>query len=163
MRGPKPPPIELTTRQQDLLTRLTRRHSAPQQLVARALLILLAAIGLNNSQLSQRLSFDRNQVRLWRSRWLVAAPALAALEATDPDDQTLSRAIEQRLADAPRPGAPPKFTPEQVVQIVALACEDPADSGRPINPWTPRELADEASKRGIVENISPRSVGRFLK
>ncbi|MEP0854374.1 hypothetical protein NC991_28995 [Funiculus sociatus GB1-A4] len=29
--------------------------------------------------------------------------------------------------------------------------------------WTPTELAAEAIKRGIVEKISPRSVGRFLK
>ena len=36
------------------------------------------------------------------------------------------------------------------------------DSGRPITHWTPPELADEAKKRGIVESISPRSVGRFL-
>ena len=29
--------------------------------------------------------------------------------------------------------------------------------------WTPRELADEAVKRGIVEQISPRTVESFLK
>ncbi|MGG6270971.1 hypothetical protein ACQ4M3_42290 [Leptolyngbya sp. AN03gr2] len=29
--------------------------------------------------------------------------------------------------------------------------------------WTVRELADEAVRRGIVEQISPRSVGRSLK
>jgi putative transposase len=29
--------------------------------------------------------------------------------------------------------------------------------------WTPRELADEAGKRGIVGTISKRHVGRFLK
>src|SRR5262245_2695835 len=52
---------------------------------------------------------------------------------------------------------------EQIVQIVAVACEDPADSGRPVSHWTPREVAEEVRKRGIVETISPRSVGRFLK
>lgn len=30
---------------------------------------------------------------------------------------------------------------EQIVQIVAVACEQPASSGRPISHWTPRELA----------------------
>jgi len=39
---------------------------------------------------------------------------------------------------------------------MAVACEPPGDSGRPISHWTPRELADEASKRGIVERISAR-------
>jgi putative transposase len=49
------------------------------------------------------------------------------------------------------------------VQIIALACESPSEAGRPVSHWTPAELADEAVKRGIVEEISPRSVGRFLK
>jgi putative transposase len=44
-----------------------------------------------------------------------------------------------------------------------VACEDPAASGRPISHWTPREVAEEVRKRGIVETISTRSVGRFLK
>jgi hypothetical protein len=46
---------------------------------------------------------------------------------------------------------------------MALACEAPADSERPISHWTPREVAAEAIKRGIVETISERHVGRFLK
>ena len=67
------------------------------------------------------------------------------------------------LADEPRSGTPATFGPEQVCQIVALACEPPEASERPITHWTPRELADEAVQRGIVPGISPSSVGRFLK
>jgi hypothetical protein len=44
-----------------------------------------------------------------------------------------------------------------------VSLEDPADSQRPVSHWTPTELADEARKRGIVERISPRTAGRFLK
>jgi hypothetical protein len=69
----------------------------------------------------------------------------------------------ERVQDAPRPGAPATFSAEQWCQIIALACEPPEASGRPISHWTPRELADEACKRGIVERISERHVGRFLK
>lgn len=65
--------------------------------------------------------------------------------------------------DEPRQGAPVKFTAQQVVQIMALACELPQASGLPISQWSGRELATEAVKRGIVETISPRSVERFLK
>src|SRR6266516_467855 len=61
--------------------------------------------------------------------------------------------IAQLLADAPRPGAPPTFTPEQIVQLVAVACEPPEQSGRPIDHWTARELADEVKKRHLVTNI----------
>ena len=55
-----------------------------------------------------------------------------------------------------RPGAPATFSAEQWCQIIALACEPPEASGRPISHWTPRELADEACKRGIVATISKR-------
>ncbi len=47
--------------------------------------------------------------------------------------------------------------------ILALSCEAPEGSGRPISRWTPREVAEEAVKRGMVERISVRQVGRFLK
>jgi hypothetical protein len=46
---------------------------------------------------------------------------------------------------------------------MALSCEPPEASGRPVTNWTHAELADEAIKRGIVKDISSRSVGRFLK
>jgi putative transposase len=163
MRGPKPPTIDLTVRQRAVLEQLDRQRSAPHHRVTRARLILRAAAGHNNAQIGVALHLDRGRVRVWRARWRAATAPLAAAEAADPDDIHLQDAIETLLADAPRPGTPPTFSPEQVVQIVALACEPPADSERPISHWTPHELADEASKRAIVERISARSVGRFLK
>ena len=39
--------------------------------------------------------------------------------------------IEEILDDAPRPGGPATFSPEQIVQIVAVACEPPEESGTP--------------------------------
>ena len=82
---------------------------------------------------------------------------------TDLDDKALCAQIQEMLSDEPRSGAPAKFTPEQICQTVALSCEPPGASGRPITNWTHAELADEVIKRNIVESISPRSVGRFLK
>ena len=41
---------------------------------------------------------------------------------------------------------------------MAVACEPPGDSGRPLSQWTPRELAEEAVQRGIVPSISARTV-----
>ncbi len=67
------------------------------------------------------------------------------------------------LTDAPRPGAPGKFTPEQVTMILAVACEPPEKSGRPITHWTAHELADEVVKRGIVVSISTSQVSRYLR
>ena len=90
-------------------------------------------------------------------------PKLERIEAEGSSDKVLTTVIVESLTDQPRAGAPATFTAEQIVQIVAVACEAPADCGRPIGHWTHREVADEVCKRGIVETISTRSVGRFLK
>ena len=172
MRGPKPPPITLTPTQRETLQRLERRQRSSQQLVRRVRIVLQAASGASNTRIAGLLGIDRGQVRTWRKRWLECAPRLIAAEekaGEDVDDDgrsngvLITEVVEEVLADEPRPGTPPTFTPEQVVRIVALACEDPREvSGRPITHWTTAELADEAIKRGIVRSISPRSVGRFL-
>jgi hypothetical protein len=74
----------------------------------------------------------------------------------------LRRAIEEVLSDDSRSGSPGAFTGEQVTHILAVACEPPDQSGRPIDTWTGRELADEAVKRGTVDSISISQVNRYL-
>jgi transposase len=103
-----------------------------------------------------------NTVKKWRGRWLEAAAYLAEIEAGGPAKE-LEAAVESLLSDQPRSGAPAKFTAEQVCQIIAVACEPPEESERPVTEWTPRELAAEAVKREIVSSISTRQAGRFLK
>jgi putative transposase len=163
MPGPAPAAICLTTQQQTILERIVRRHTSSQQLVRRTKIILLANSGLNNEQIAQQLHVSRVTVQLWRQRWNESASKLAVLESEGIDDQVLMKWVESILKDEQRCGAPATFTIEQVVQIVALACEEPQVSGLPITDWTSRELASVAMKRGIVESISPRSVERFLK
>ena len=46
---------------------------------------------------------------------------------------------------------------------LAVACEPPENSGRPINRWTHRELRDEVIQRGIVASISRSQVGSYLQ
>ena len=164
MPGPRPRPIVLTDHQRKTLKHLTRRTSSTQGLVRRARIVLAAAEGHNNEQIARRLGINRETARLWRRVWSDAQELLAAAEKEEEtSEKALRECVEEVLADAPRSGAPATFAPEQVVQIVALACEDPReDSGRAVSHWTPRELADEAVKRGIVGSISARSVGRFL-
>ncbi len=156
-------PIKLSGRTEQLLQQIVRGTTNPYRLVRRAKLILGAASGESNSSISRRLELDREQVRLWRERWREASDKLTAAEEKQVTDKKLMVLIKEILSDRQRPGTTKSFTVEQVVQIVAIACESPEKSGRPISHWTPRELADEAMKRGIVEEISPRSVGRFLK
>jgi putative transposase len=112
---------------------------------------------------TRQMRLNRGTVHTWRQRWLVLAPKLEQIEADGSPEKALTTMIVEALTDHPRSGTPATFTAEQIVQIVAVACEDPADSGRPVSHWTPREVAEEVRKRGIVETISTRSVGRFLQ
>ena len=152
MRGPKPPVVELSPEEQQGLETLVRRYSTPQQLARRGRIILSAAAGLNNSQIAREVGLDVDTVRFWRNRRL-------GLQAAILEDLS----IEERLRDAPHPGAPARITPEQVCQIMSLACEAPSQCGRPISQWTSRELADEIIEKGIVERISPRHAARLLE
>ena len=147
MPGPKPPAVPLSVEERQALHTMIRAHKTPQHLSFRAQVILLLAEGLPAPTVARRLGPPRTTVRRWRRHWLKRSGC----------------AIPERLHDAARPGAPGTFSAEQWCQIIALACEPPEASGRPISHWTPRELADEACKRGIVETISERHVGRFLK
>jgi putative transposase len=152
VRGPKPVPITLSDAERQDLEALTRRHSTPQQLALRARIVLAAADGANNGQITRLLDVSLDMARRWRDRWLALQPASL-------DDLP----VADRLSDAPRPGKPVRITAEQVAQIVALACDPPADSQRPISQWTSRELADEIQNRGIVATISGRHAARLLK
>jgi putative transposase len=113
--------------------------------------------------LARTQNLDRGTVRYWRGRWVELASKLTSAETSEISDEDLRGFVLTGLSDLPRSGTPPTFTAEQIVQIVALSCEEPARSARPISHWTPAELADEVIKRKIVDSISPSSVARFLK
>jgi putative transposase len=163
MSGPRPVPIAVSDRQRTLLQYIRKRHTASQRLVRRVTILLALADNPCVDAVADLLHFNRLTVRLWRDRWLHAAAILRQAEHDDASDAPLLDLLEQILNDAPRSGKPATFSPEQLVQLVAVACEPPEKSGRPISHWTSRELADEVTKRRIVPAISPRSVGRFLK
>jgi putative transposase len=152
MPGPKPPCVDLTGEERRELEALVRRHTTGQQVAERARIVLLAADGLNNSEIARQLTLEPETVRLWRRRWL----SFNGVAVGDVG-------VAARLADAPRSGTPARITPEQAARILALACEAPSASGRPISQWTNHEVADEVMRRGIVDTISPRHAARLLK
>src|SRR5262249_3599807 len=151
----------LTERQPEILDELSRCRSGPYSLRHRSTIILLAFAGLLNEQIAPQVGLGRHQVGLWRARWAEAFDRLVLVECLE-GTTALRRAIRQLLADAPRPGSPGKFTAEQLAQVFACACEDPQESGYPFTHWSHAELAEEVKKRGIVESISVRHLGRLL-
>src|SRR5438132_1926771 len=144
--------VALSEKEQEALTRISRRYRSEQQVALRARIVLAAAQGQSNTQIARELDINVDTARLWRDRWV-------GLQGIDLD--TLS--IAERLQDAPRPGKKPEIMMEQRCQMAALACEAPSKAGRPISQWTGREIAAEMRARGIVEQISPRHAARLLK
>jgi putative transposase len=144
-----PKPLSLDEAERHQLQQLINRHRTPQQIAMRAEIILLADQGHNHREIARSLNISRDMARLWRERWLAC--------------REKGVAVEERLQDAERSGAPATFSLEQILQLFAMACEKPEVYGRPISHWTARELASEMVKLGIVESISPRHVGRLLE
>jgi transposase-like protein len=153
--------IRLTEKHHEVLQQISRSRTAAQRLVQRATVILLAFAGSLNETIAEELGLSRKQVGLWRRRWQQSYEALVAIECSETQAE-LCRAVQDVLSDAPRSGSTGKFTAEQVTQILAVACEPPELSGRPIDRWTHRELADEVVLRKIVPSISASQVGRYL-
>ncbi|SRR5260221_694508 len=92
MRGPKPAyPIQLTAEETKRLEYLIRAHTTPQTLAMRARIILRANAHpeQSNQQIAATVGTTDRTVRTWRGRWVKT----------------------QSLVDAPRSGAPRRFSP----------------------------------------------------
>ena len=79
----------------------------------RARIILLASRDVGVRATADVLGIGRSTVQAWRRRWTEHSDASGA----------------ERLSDAQRLSTPPIFTAEQICAVVALACEDPRESG----------------------------------
>ena len=162
--NPHAPLAYLSQRQRNLLEKWVRNKAdTPHRLIERAHIILMSAEGISNLEQGRRLRVNPQRIYRWRTRWIAAHKHLADAEAEAIKDKDLAVLMAHILDDGYRSGTPPIFTAEQLTQIIAVACEPPVDSNRPVTHWSPRELADEVKKRGIVETISPRHVDRLLK
>ena len=143
--------ISLSDQQRDDLELIIRKRKSAQSLVLRAQIILTGAEGKSLSGASRELKCTRETVTRWRKHWVERSDELST---------------QDRLKEAPRPGAPPKFTKftaEQICQIVAMSCDKPEEHGYPLSHWSENSLAMAAVDKGIVPSISQRQVGRFLK
>ena len=92
MRGPKPAyPSALTAEEAKHLQQLIRAHTTPQTLAMRARIILTAHDHpeQSNQQIASGVGTTDRTVRAWRGRWVKT----------------------HALADAPRSGAPRRFSP----------------------------------------------------
>ena len=154
--------VELTELMHRILQQIVSGRSVGTAIVTRANVILMAFLKHSNQRIGEQLKFSRETVGLWRRRWRNSFAALLKLQFAEPE-AAFRRAIMECLSDAPRCGSPGTFRPEQIVGLIAIACEPPEQCGRPVSTWTGKELADEAKKRGLVQSISASHVNRILR
>ena len=155
------PIIQLSPKQQAILTAFQRGSHSPLHLKQRATILLRAAQGLSNRLIAKTERVNRNTVKLWRKRWDHQAQEIGEYEQHHP--WRLKAFMQAVLEDAPRPGKPNRFTPEQVAHLVKIACDPPEDHGVPFTHWSSSALADVLVREKIVPSISERHVGRLLK
>src|ERR1044072_8972580 len=130
MSQPQAVPLAVSPVLLALLQRLARRQTADQRLVRRASILLTLAADPRVKAAARRLGLTRLPVRHWRDRWLQATPALQQAEQERAPESLLLARVEQVLADAPRPGAPATFSPEQSVRLRPAASEAPHGARR---------------------------------
>ncbi|MFJ1551156.1 IS630 family transposase [Streptomyces sp. NPDC088246] len=136
-------PVVLTASERRRLKKTAYGHKTPYQARQRATIVLLAARGRSNTRIAAQTRMHVDTVRTWRLRF--AAGGLPA------------------LADRKRSGRPPSFTPLQVAEVKALACQLPAETGTPLSRWSCPELAREVVARAIAPAMSASTVRRWLK
>src|SRR5829696_5534334 len=112
--------IELTDEECAQLEAWARRRTSAQALAQRSRIVLLAAEGLKNVEIAQRLGVHRPMVTKWRNRFA---------------DHRLDG-----LVDEPRPGQPRKISDAQVEEVIVKTLEaTPKDATH----WSTRSMASE--------------------
>lgn len=123
--------IELSDSMRAKLLRMSRARSSSSRTRERANIILLAADGLQNDEISQRLGHDKKKVGRWRKRF-----AEGGLEAI--------------LKDRSRPGRIPPISAKTRSKIIKLTTESTPEGS---THWSRSTMAREVG-------VSPSTVGR---
>jgi transposase len=128
------PTIELTSAARLELEKLSRRRTTAVRVVQRSRIILLAAEGVQNKEIAERVGVAPRMVALWRGRFIQLG-------------------VEGLLKDAPRPGRTPEISPDIVAQVVASTTQSkPAGATH----WSRSSMAR-------AMGISESSVGRIWR
>ena len=137
-------PVTLTRKQRAALERTVRTATAPFLAVLRANIVLLAAEGIGNEEISRRLGVTDDTARKWRNRFA-------------------ARGNRRSLDDLPRSGRPAEVPVEVRCQLIKLACQRADDERAPFrNVWTHNTLGIAlATETGWC--LSLTEIGRILR
>src|SRR5437870_4270274 len=125
--------LTVTDDDREVLVRWSKRPKSPFSIAQRARIVLLAADGLSNDAVAERVGVNQATVVKWRKRFLAGGL--------------------DGLLDEPRPGAPRTITVADAEAVVVRTLEDkPTDATH----WSTRDLAKTAG-------VSASSVGRIWR
>lgn len=142
--GPNATPISLTPDQRCEMEPLARSMTAPYRDVVRAKIVLLAAEGATNAEVSRRVGESENTVRLWRDRFAAGG-------------------TKKSLQDQPRSGRPAMVSTATRCELIKLACSRPDDKRAPFRDiWTQATLAEALHAETRVR-LSRSEIGRILR
>lgn len=113
-------PIMLETEVKTHLESISRSRSLPHGLVRRAQIILMAAEGLDNIVIAEKVGLSNVMVGLWRKRFLAQGV--------------------MGLYDEPKPGGPRSISDERVAHLIRKTLQKKPTSG---THWTCRMLEEE--------------------
>ena len=126
------PPILLADEDRTTLERWSRGRRVPVRQALRAQVVLLAAAGVENQEIAERLGTSRPTVGLWRRRF--AESGISGIE-----------------RDAPRGGRPPKQRKDLVAEILRKTTQE---KPRNATHWTTRSLARElGTNQSLVHRV----------
>jgi transposase len=132
-KGPKPKAVVLTTEERQRLEELARRSKTANAVARRARIVLAAADGLGNVEISSSLSVGNSTVVKWRTRFL--------------------RLRMDGIFDEPRCGAPRKIADAKVEEVVTKTLEE---TPRGETHWSRRS-------RARAVGLSADSIGRIWR
>jgi transposase len=133
MPNPVAAAVVLSDEEREQLERWTRRRTSAQALALRARIVLLAAEGLKNTEIAERLGITRPPVTKWRRRFV-------------------EHGLDG-LTDEPRPGRPRTISDEKVEEVIVKTLEStPKDATH----WSTRSMAAEVG-------LSREAVGRIWR
>ena len=153
--------IKLSPKQEEILREYSKSRTKGENLKSRSEIILQGNQGKSNNEIEKAMGISGKKVTRWRNRYSEEQEELQRIERESP--QKLRSKIEEIQSEEQRAGVTRKFRGEQVAAKIALSLEEPARLGLPFSHWSPGLLRIEAIKLGIVDEISVRQVGRFLK
>ena len=154
----------LNSQEKEVLEKIANKPSSEKRHSYRANILLTYDQEKNIKATARIHQTAPKEVRRWKRRFEEARPLLRQIGSQKEifSERIYYEAVKTVLYDATRSGAPDKFTPEQRVQIIAIACEVLDDSEEAASHWTWQQIADQAVERGIVESISSSTIGRIL-